>query len=68
MGCGTRIAGALLAVLLLIAVPVMAAAVEGPQVPPTGTVVILFGLSDGTTILPVGQAMAAPGVFCDVGP
>lgn len=46
-----RLALALVAALLLLAVPATAQA----PVPPEGTVVIVVGVSDGLTVLPVAS-------------
>lgn len=56
---------AAIAVLTLAAVPV-AAATPAPVTPPAGAVVVVVGISDGMTVLPVGQAVVPP-LACDPG-
>lgn len=57
-----RPALAIAAILLLTLAPVAAAQEVG--LPPAGTVLVVFAVSDGMTMLPVGTSTIPPGMLC----
>jgi len=61
--CGPKFAGTLLALLLIAALASIAAAQPPGSVPPQGTLVVAFGLSDGMVLLPAGLAVVS-GIEC----
>lgn len=58
---------AVVAALMLLSAPVVAQTPAPYQVPPAGSVVILFAVSDGATVVPVGSAALPPGALCSAG-
>lgn len=54
---------AIAAALLLVAAPVIAQG--SPEMPPAGTVVVVAGISDGVTFIPLDGAIVVPPLACD---
>jgi hypothetical protein len=64
MGCGSRVAGTLLALLAVVAIVTAPVVAQPPgSVPPQGTIAVAVVMSDGTTYLPVSAQIVA-GIEC----
>ena len=59
-----RLATLALALLLAVGLYATAGAQSGPQVPPAGTIVVVAGISDGTSFSPLPGGIAIPPVGC----
>lgn len=60
----TRRIAAIAAALLLTAIPVAA---QAPEQPPAGTVLVIVGVSDGLTWVPLSDSIIVPPIACDPG-
>lgn len=55
-------AAAIVAALLLVALPATA---QTPEQPPAGTVLVIVGVSDGLTWVPLSDSIVVPPIACD---